>query len=128
MRSLIKIEFCIIVLLGIKYIYFVFPLHMNINTLWFISAGISIIIVVPLNFVETDNVGSKFLNTTAVIVNAFNCVLFSFALEILYEPQTYFRIIISAISTTAFIILFSKHTLRQKNNNIHETEQSTTLG
>ena len=47
--------------------------------------------------------GSVFTKTIAVIVNALNCVMFSFALRILNEPQVYIGIVIFLIPAMIFL-------------------------
>ncbi len=89
MHRIIKAVSYIIILLGIVHISFAFPLRMNTDTLWFVGAGMAIIFTGLLNLVAIDRGGSKFTKTIAVLVNAFNCTLFCFALPILNEPQVY---------------------------------------
>lgn len=76
---------------------------MNTDTLWFIGAGMAIIFAGLLNLVAIDRGGSKFTKSIAVLVNAFNCAMFCFALLILNEPQVYVGITIFLITTAAFI-------------------------
>lgn len=105
MHSLIKIVSGLIILLGITHISFAFPLHMNTDTLWFVGAGMAIVFSGLLNFVAIDRGGSRFTKSVALIVNAFNCWMFCFALPILNEPQVYIGIVIFAITTLAFLII-----------------------
>jgi hypothetical protein len=112
MTATIKIVSCIIIFLGIVHISFAFPLHMNTDTLWFVGAGMAIIFSGLLNFVAMDRGGSKFTNAIAIIVNAFNCVMFCFALPILNQPQVYVGITTFLITTIAFIIALTRHTSR----------------
>jgi hypothetical protein len=112
-HSLIKIVSYIIILLGIVHISFAFPLNMNTNTLWFVGAGMAIIFSGLLNLVAIDRGGSKFTKGVAVIVNAFNCILFCFALPILNQPQVYVGITIFLITTVAFIIDLARNTARR---------------
>lgn len=109
MYSLIKIVSYIIILLGIVHISFAFPLHMNTDTLWFVGAGMAIIFAGLLNLVAIDRGGSKFTKGIAITVNAFNCILFCFALPILNEPQVYIGITIFLLTTVVFIIDLVKH-------------------
>jgi hypothetical protein len=92
------------------HISFAFPLHMNTDTLWFVGAGMAIIFSGLLNLVAIDRDGSKFTKTVAVIINAFNCILFCFALPILNEPQVYVGITIFLITTVAFILALVRST------------------
>ncbi|QEC66149.1 hypothetical protein FRZ67_02070 [Panacibacter ginsenosidivorans] len=101
---MIRIISYIIILLGIVHISFAFPLHMNPETLWFVGAGMAIIFSGLLNLVAIDRGGSKFTKAIAIIVNAFNCTMFCFALRILNEPQVYVGITIFLIAAIAFII------------------------
>jgi hypothetical protein len=77
---------------------------MNTETLWFVGAGMAIIFSGLLNFVALDRGGSKFTNVIALIVNAFNCGMFCFALPILREPQVYLGIAIFLLTSIAFVI------------------------
>ena len=61
-----------------------------------------------LNLVALDRGGSTFARAIAIIVNALNCIMFCFALAILNEPQVYAGIIIFLITTSAFIIDFTR--------------------
>jgi hypothetical protein len=61
-----------------------------------------------LNLVAIDRGGSKFSKVIAVIANAFNCTMFSFALPILNQPQVYVGITIFLLATALFIILLSR--------------------
>ena len=81
---------------------------MNTDTLWFVGSGMAIIFAGLLNLVAIDRGGSKFTKAIAVIVNAFNCIMFCFALAILNEPQVYIGITIFFITTVAFIIQLTK--------------------
>lgn len=110
MHSLIKIVSYIIILLGVVHISFAFPLHMNTDTLWFVGAGMAIIFAGLLNLVALDRGGSKFTKAIAIIVNAFNCAMFCFALPILNEPQVYAGIAMFAITTFAFIVTLTRQT------------------
>ncbi len=110
MHSLIKIVSYIIILLGVVHISFAFPLHMNTDTLWFVGAGMAIIFAGLLNLVALDRGGSKFTKAIAVVVNAFNCTMFCFALPILNEPQVYVGITIFLITTLAFIFDLVRNT------------------
>ncbi len=112
MHSLIKIVSYIIVLLGIVHISFAFPLYVNTNTLWFVGAGMAIIFAGLLNLVAIDRGGSKFTKTVAILVNAFNCAMFCFALLILNEPQVYVGIAIFLVATIAFISDILRNTSR----------------
>lgn len=94
------------------HIGFAFPLHMNIDTLWFVGAGMAIIFAGLLNLVAIDKGGSKFTKAVAIIVNAFNCVMFCFALPILNEPQVYVGITIFLITTVAFIFDYARNTTK----------------
>jgi hypothetical protein len=87
------------------HVSFAFPFQMNEGTLWFTGAGMAIIFAGLLNYVAIDRNGSKFTKAVAVLVNAFTCGMFLFALPILGEPQVYIGIIIFAIATICFIIL-----------------------
>ena len=111
MHSLIKIVSVLIILLGIAHISFAFPLYMNTDTLWFVGAGMAIIFTGLLNLVAINKGGSKFGKLVAVVVNAFNCGMFCFALLILNEPQVYIGIAVSFVATICFLItlLKSKH-------------------
>ena len=82
---------------------------MNTDTLWFVGAGMAIIFAGLLNVIAIDRGGSKFSKAMAVIVNAFNCAMFSFALPILNEPQVYVGITIFLITTVAFLIELTRH-------------------
>ena len=77
---------------------------MNTDTLWFVGAGMAVIFSGLLNLVAIDRGGSKFTKAIAVIVNAFNCAMFCFALPILNEPQVYVGISIFLMTTVAFLI------------------------
>jgi hypothetical protein len=88
---------------------FAFPLHMNTDTLWFVGAGMAIIFAGLLNLVAIDRGGSRFTKAIAVITNAFNCIMFCFALPILNEPQVYVGITIFLLTTAAFIIEVTRH-------------------
>jgi len=77
---------------------------MDTYTLWFVGAGMAIIFSGLLNLIAIDRGGSKFTKVIAVIVNAFNCILFCFALPILNQPQVYVGITIFLVTTIAFII------------------------
>jgi hypothetical protein len=105
-HSLIKIASYIIILLGIVHTSFAFPLHMNTDTLWFVGAGMAIVFAGLLNLVSIHQGGSQFTKGVAIIVNAFNCGMFCFALPILNEPQIYAGITIFLITTVAFIFDF----------------------
>jgi hypothetical protein len=107
-HRVIKIISYLIILLGLAHIGFAFPLHMNTDTLWFVGAGMAIIFSGLLNLVAIDRGGSKFSKAIAVIVNAFNCAMFCFALPVLNQPQVYVGIAIFLVSSIAFIISFSK--------------------
>ena len=111
MHSLIKIVSVLVILLGIAHISFAFPLYMNADTLWFVGAGMAIIFTGLLNLVAINKGGSKFGKLVAVVVNAFNCGMFCFALLILNEPQVYIGIAVSFVATICFLItlLKSKH-------------------
>ncbi len=76
---------------------------MNTGTLWFVGSGMAIIFAGLLNLIAIDRGGSKFTKVVAVIVNAFNCIMFCFALPILNQPQVYVGITIFLITTIAFI-------------------------
>jgi hypothetical protein len=76
---------------------------MNTETLWFVGAGMAIIFSGLLNLVAIDRGGSKFTKAIAVIVNAFNCAMFCFALPILNQPQVYVGITIFLITSIAFL-------------------------
>ena len=82
---------------------------MNTDTLWFVGAGMAIIFSGLLNLVSIDRGGSKFTKGVAVVVNAFNCIMFSFALPILNEPQVYVGIGVFFLSTLAFIVELVRH-------------------
>lgn len=86
------------------HISFAFHLHMNTDALWFVGAGMAIIFAGLLNLVAIDRGGSKFTKAVAVVVNAFNCTMFSFALPILNEPQVYVGITIFFITAVAFLL------------------------
>ncbi len=103
-HNLIKISSYVIILLGAVHISFALPLHMNTDTLWFVGAGMAIIFAGLLNLVAMDRGGSKFTKSIAIIVNAFNCTMFCFALPILNEPQVYVGITIFLLTTIAFIV------------------------
>lgn len=77
---------------------------MNTATLWFVGAGMAIIFAGLLNLVAIDRGGSKFTKVIALIVNAFNCIMFFFALSILNQPQVYVGILIFGITTITFFI------------------------
>lgn len=109
MHSLIRIVSYIIILLGVVHISFAFPLHMNTDTLWFVGAGMAIIFAGLLNLVAIDRGVSKFTKAIAVVVNAFNCTMFWFALPIHNEPQVYVGIAILLITTIGFIVDLVKH-------------------
>ena len=104
MHSIIRTVAYIIILLGVVHISLTFPLHMNTDTLSFVGAGMAIIFAGLLNLVAIDRSGSKFTKAIAVIVNAFNCMLFCFAVPILNEPQVYIGIAIFLITTVAFTV------------------------
>ncbi|MFN2438926.1 MAG: hypothetical protein ABR503_06975, partial [Chitinophagaceae bacterium] len=78
--------------------------------LWFVGAGMAIIFAGLLNLVAIDRGDSKFTKAIAVIVNAFNCTMFCFALPILNEPQVYVGIIIFLITTVAFLLNLVRNT------------------
>ena len=82
---------------------------MNTDTLWFVGAGMAIIFAGLLNLVAIDRGGSKFTKAVAIVVNAFNCTMFGFALSILNEPQVYVGITIFLITTVAFIFALVKN-------------------
>ena len=103
MHRIIRIFSVAIILLGIVHISFAFPLHPNTDTLWFTGAGMAIIFSGLLNLLAIDRGGSVFTKTIAVIVNALNCVMFSFALRILNEPQVYIGIVIFLIPAMIFL-------------------------
>jgi hypothetical protein len=103
-HNLIKIVSYLIVLLGMVHISFAFPLHMHIDTFWFVGAGMAIIFAGLLNLVVIDRGGSKFTKTIAVITSSFNCALFCFALAILNEPQVYIGITIFLVATIVFLV------------------------
>ena len=107
-RKLIKIASCIIILLGIVHIGFAFPIHLNTDTLWFVGAGMAIVISGLLNFIAIERGGSKLTKTIAVIANAINCAMFCFALAIMNEPQVYIGISIFLFTTIAFISELTK--------------------
>lgn len=108
MHNLIKIVSYLIILLGIVHIGFAFPLYMNEGTLWFVGSGMAIIFAGLLNLVAIDRGGSKFTKVIAAITNAFNCIMFCFALPILNQPQVYVGIIIFLIPTIAFFVELSR--------------------
>ena len=83
---------------------------MNTDTLWFVGEGMAIIFAGLLNLVALDRGGSKFTKAIAVVVNAFNCTMFCFALPILNEPQVYVGITIFLITTLAFIFDLVRNT------------------
>jgi uncharacterized membrane protein len=85
---------------------------MNTGTLWFVGAGMAIIFSGLLNLVAIDRGGSRFTKLIAVIVNAVNCAVFSFALPILNEPQVYVGITIFLLTTVAFIFDLVRNTSR----------------
>ena len=101
---LIKIVSYIIILLGIIHVSFAFPLHMNVDTLWFVGAGMAIIFAGLLNLIANERSSSKIAKPIAIVVNALTCALFCFALVILNEPQVYIGIILFLIATGAFIL------------------------
>jgi hypothetical protein len=104
MRLIIRIVSILIILLGVIHLTYAFPLHVNENTLWFVGAGLAIIFAGLINFVVIERSGSKFSLIIAVIVNAINFGMFCFALAVYNEPMCYVNLVISGISTIAFIV------------------------
>jgi hypothetical protein len=104
MRLIIRIVSILIILLGVIHLTNAFPLHVNENTLWFVGAGLAIIFAGLINFVVIERSGSKFSLIIAVIVNAINFGMFCFALAVYNEPMCYVNLVISGISTIAFIV------------------------
>ena len=108
MNTIINIVSAVLILFGVVHISRCFSFHINIDTLWFVGAGIAIIFAGLLNLVAIDRGGSKFTIVVAVVVNAFNCAMCCFALQILNIPQIYVGITIFAITTICFSVLLFK--------------------
>lgn len=80
----------IIILLGIVHIGFVFPIvEFDINNLWFIGAGIAIILSGILNIIAVINCGQRWLGYLAMAGNAVMAILFLLARQVLEGPQVY---------------------------------------
>ncbi|RYZ56520.1 MAG: hypothetical protein EOP49_00015 [Sphingobacteriales bacterium] len=97
-----KIISSLIIALGSMHVLFAFPLHANTETLWFVGAGLAIILAGLLNFVALDRHGSSFTMWVAIVVNATMCALFFYAVRILNEPQVYVGVAVFLIATAAF--------------------------
>lgn len=103
-HSLLKIISTFIILLGVLHISFAFPIDKNIETLWFIGAGFSIIFSGLLNLVSINKGGSGFTKSIALFANVVNCIMFCYALSILNQPQIYVGIGLFVIASAIFVI------------------------
>ncbi len=80
----------IIILLGIVHIGFSFPISVfDADDLWFISAGLAIILSGLLNIIAVINCQQHWLGYITLASNAIMLALFLFARQVLQEPQVY---------------------------------------
>lgn len=92
----------IIVFLGLIHLLFTCSLKTP-DDLWFVGAGIAVILSGILNFVSVINCQQRWLNYLTLAVNIIMLGLFLLACKILQEPQTYAGIFLYLVAATLSI-------------------------
>lgn len=91
------------ILLGIVHMYFASTRVFDIDTLWFIGSGFTIIFPGVLNLVAIHKGYSKFAYILAGITNLLVSGMFCLARAVMDGPQVYVGIAIFFIASLAFV-------------------------
>ncbi len=83
----------IIILMGLVHTGMAFPLNLSdISQVWFIGAGVALLLSGLLNIVAVANCEQRWLGYATIVTNVIMFILFILARQLLREPQVYIGI------------------------------------